>query len=99
MVPKGSSPKACAKLVSPNTTPRIAPALGPRVIAPIITGIPISVIDNPVGSLIYPIGVKVNSAIIAVKTANCTILSVRTFDIVFIISSFHNDCSLNKITV
>ena len=87
-----SAPKAWAKLVIPNTAPRIAPPKGPIVIAPIITGIPIMVIDNPVGSFIKPRGVNANSNRIAVNSASCTIFSVRSFDTAFIISSFHYDC-------
>ena len=46
VVPKGSNPKHCAKLVSPNTAPRMAPFNGPSSIAPKITGTVKKVMDK-----------------------------------------------------
>ena len=47
IAPNALIPKHCIKLVSPNTPPKIAPAVGPNTTAPTATGTTISVISNP----------------------------------------------------
>lgn len=46
MVPNAFNPKHRIKLVAPNTPPKIAPALGPSVMAPTATGTTIRVIST-----------------------------------------------------
>ena len=59
------------KLVSPNRTPKIAPFLGPSIIAPRITGT-WTMVALMIGSWIYPIGVKANNRMMAANRANST---------------------------
>jgi predicted lysophospholipase L1 biosynthesis ABC-type transport system permease subunit len=56
----------------PNTRPRIAPAAGPKSIAPIITGM-CTVVAFTIGSCIIPLGVLANTTTIAAMSATSDI--------------------------
>ena len=82
VVPNDSRPKHWMTLVTPNTAPRIAPAVGPRTMAPMTTGIGRRVmLRNPVRK--YPSGVKAITAMTAASRATRTrkpVLEWRSWD-------------------
>jgi hypothetical protein len=66
-MPKGSMLKQLANIVRPNTIPKIAPAAGPKTMAPITTGTGIRVMTSPVGVGKDPSGVNDIRIITATK--------------------------------
>ncbi len=84
--PKAEAPKHWIKLVTPKIPPRIAPAAGPKIIAPMAIGRIIKVISmGP--ALRYPRGVYAKISITATSMAICTIFCVRVL-MFFICFSF-----------
>ena len=84
--PNAEAPKHWIKLVTPKIPPKMAPAPGPKIIAPMATGRIIKVISmGP--AFRYPRGVYAKISITATSMAICTIFCVRVL-MFFICFSF-----------